>query len=86
MTSIQLPTGATSERTLAVIKEFEAHVASREALDTNLVVHGFSFSGQAPMRPWPSPCSKTGISVMVPRPPKRQSWHKRPWPTAMKAR
>ena len=48
MTSIQLPTGATSERTLAVIKEFEAHVASREALDTNLVVQGFSFSGAGP--------------------------------------
>jgi multidrug efflux pump len=48
MTSIQLPTGATNERTLAVIKEFEAHVASREALDTNLVVQGFSFSGAGP--------------------------------------
>lgn len=85
MTSIQLPTGATSERTLAVIKEFEAHVASREALDTNLVVQGFSFSALAPMRPWPSPCSKTGTSVMVPRLPKRLSWHRPPWPTARKA-
>ncbi|WP_043821237.1 multidrug efflux RND transporter permease subunit [Aeromonas veronii] len=42
MTSIQLPTGATSERTLEVVKAFEAHVASREALDTNLVVQGFT--------------------------------------------
>ncbi|WP_429210401.1 multidrug efflux RND transporter permease subunit [Aeromonas veronii] len=48
MTSIQLPTGATSERTLEVVKAFEAHVASREALDTNLVVLGFSFSGAGP--------------------------------------
>ncbi|TNI98399.1 multidrug efflux RND transporter permease subunit [Aeromonas veronii] len=48
MTSIQLPTGATSERTLEVVKAFEAHVASREALDTNLVVQGFSFSGAGP--------------------------------------
>ncbi|MGN0926921.1 multidrug efflux RND transporter permease subunit [Ectopseudomonas mendocina] len=45
MTSIQLPTGATSERTLDVVKRFEAHVATRPALDTNLVVQGFSFSG-----------------------------------------
>ncbi|BCS51280.1 multidrug efflux RND transporter permease subunit [Aeromonas jandaei] len=48
MTSIQLPTGATSERTLEVVKAFEDHVASREALDTNLVVQGFSFSGAGP--------------------------------------
>ncbi|MCF5766947.1 multidrug efflux RND transporter permease subunit [Aeromonas veronii] len=48
MTSIQLPTGATSERTLEVVKAFETHVASREALDTNLVVQGFSFSGAGP--------------------------------------
>lgn len=48
MTSIQLPAGATSERTLGVIKAFESHVASRKALDTNLVVQGFSFSGAGP--------------------------------------
>ena len=48
MTSIQLPTGATSERTLDVVKAFESHVASRPALETNLVVQGFSFSGSGP--------------------------------------
>ncbi|MEH8260753.1 multidrug efflux RND transporter permease subunit [Aeromonas veronii] len=48
ITAAQLPTGATSERTLEVVKAFEAHVASREALDTNLVVQGFSFSGAGP--------------------------------------
>ncbi|YCH21128.1 multidrug efflux RND transporter permease subunit [Pseudomonas sp. D1-3] len=48
MTSIQLPTGATSERTLDVVKRFEEHVASRPALDANLVVQGFSFSGSGP--------------------------------------
>ncbi|WP_417542489.1 multidrug efflux RND transporter permease subunit [Methylophaga thalassica] len=48
MTSIQLPTGATSERTLEVVKAYEAHVASRPALDTNLVVLGFSFAGSGP--------------------------------------
>ncbi len=48
MTSIQLPTGATSERTLDVVKAFEAHVASRPALAANLVVQGFSFAGSGP--------------------------------------
>ena len=48
MTSIQLPTGATAERTLQVVKEYEAHVASRPALDTNMVVQGFSFAGSGP--------------------------------------
>jgi multidrug efflux pump len=48
MTSIQLPTGATSERTLEVVKTYEAHVASRPALDANMVVLGFSFAGSGP--------------------------------------
>ncbi|MCW0457262.1 efflux RND transporter permease subunit [Xanthomonas sacchari] len=45
MTSIQLPTDATSERTLAVVEAFERHVATRPALASNLVILGFSFSG-----------------------------------------
>lgn len=48
MTSIQLPTGATAERTLNVVKAFEQHAASRPALDSNLVVQGFSFAGSGP--------------------------------------
>ncbi|AVS70947.1 multidrug efflux RND transporter permease subunit [Paracidovorax avenae] len=48
MTSIQLPTGATSERTLDVVKAFESHVASRPGLASNLVIQGFSFSGSGP--------------------------------------
>jgi len=48
MTSIQLPTSATSERTLEVVKKYEAHVATRPALDTNMVVQGFSFAGSGP--------------------------------------
>ncbi len=48
MTSIQLPTGATSERTLDVVKAYEAHVASRPTLDANMVVLGFSFAGSGP--------------------------------------
>ncbi|WP_337244854.1 multidrug efflux RND transporter permease subunit [Luteimonas sp. gir] len=48
MTSIQLPTGATMARTLEVVKTFEAHVASRPAIKSNLVVQGFSFAGSGP--------------------------------------
>ncbi|MBB3343454.1 multidrug efflux RND transporter permease subunit [Luteimonas sp. RC10] len=48
MTSIQLPTGATMARTLEVVKAFEAHVASRPAIKSNLVVQGFSFAGSGP--------------------------------------
>lgn len=48
MTSIQLPTGATAERTLEVVKAYEAHVATRAALDSNMVVMGFSFAGSGP--------------------------------------
>ncbi|EGV27784.1 transporter, hydrophobe/amphiphile efflux-1 (HAE1) family [Thiorhodococcus drewsii AZ1] len=48
MTSIQLPTGATTERTLDVVKAYEAHVASRPGLDANMVVLGFSFAGSGP--------------------------------------
>ncbi|MFD2298590.1 multidrug efflux RND transporter permease subunit [Paracidovorax citrulli] len=48
MTSIQLPTGATSERTLDVVKAFESHVASRPGLASNMVIQGFSFSGSGP--------------------------------------
>tara|TARA_Y100001951_G_scaffold101807_1_gene107357 strand:+ start:53823 stop:56960 length:3138 start_codon:yes stop_codon:yes gene_type:complete len=48
MTSIQLPTGATSERTLDVVKAYEQHVASRPGLDANMVVLGFSFAGSGP--------------------------------------
>ncbi len=48
MTSIQLPTGATSERTLEVVKAYETHVASRPGLDANMVVLGFSFAGSGP--------------------------------------
>ncbi|WP_369943367.1 multidrug efflux RND transporter permease subunit [Xanthomonas medicagonis] len=48
MTSIQLPVGATSERTLEVVKAFEAHVATRPALASNMVIQGFSFAGAGP--------------------------------------
>lgn len=45
ITSIQLPSDATSERTLEVVKQFEAHVASRPGIENNQSILGFSFSG-----------------------------------------
>ncbi|MDN5515465.1 MAG: multidrug efflux RND transporter permease subunit [Pseudomonas sp.] len=42
---IQLPPGATRERTSAVGEELEAFLASREAVATSFLVLGFSFSG-----------------------------------------
>lgn len=48
LTSIQLPSDATAERTLGVVKEFEDTVLGREGVDTNLSIMGFSFSGSGP--------------------------------------
>jgi multidrug efflux pump len=48
MTSIQLPSDATSERTLDAVKRFEAHAASRPGIDSYFSVLGFGFSGSGP--------------------------------------
>lgn len=48
ITSIQLPSDATSERTLGVVKEFEGTVLGRESINTSLSIMGFSFSGAGP--------------------------------------
>jgi multidrug efflux pump len=48
ITSIQLPSDATSERTLDVVKQFEAHVASRPGIENNQSILGFSFAGSGP--------------------------------------
>ncbi|GAA5109845.1 multidrug efflux RND transporter permease subunit [Alloalcanivorax gelatiniphagus] len=45
MASIQLPANATSERTLDVVKAYEAYVMSRPAVDGNMSILGFGFSG-----------------------------------------
>ena len=45
MTSFQLPSDATTERTLDVVKVFEKHVASRPGIEANQSILGFSFSG-----------------------------------------
>lgn len=48
MTSIQLPSDATAERTLEAVKVFERHLASRPAIDNNQTILGFSFAGSGP--------------------------------------
>ena len=48
LTSFQLPGDATVERTLAVVKDFEAHVAARPGLADNESILGFGFSGSGP--------------------------------------
>lgn len=48
LTSIQLPSDATAERTLNVVKEFEDTVLGRAGIETNLSIMGFSFSGSGP--------------------------------------
>lgn len=45
MTSIQLPADATTERTLAVVKQFEQYILSRPAIESTMTVIGFGFSG-----------------------------------------
>ncbi|MBU1296395.1 MAG: multidrug efflux RND transporter permease subunit [Gammaproteobacteria bacterium] len=45
MTTIQLPAGATSERTLDVVEVFDEYIASRPAIASNLSILGFGFSG-----------------------------------------
>lgn len=48
MTSIQLPADATAERTLDVVKTYEAHVASRPGIASNQSILGYSFAGSGP--------------------------------------
>jgi len=45
MTVFQLPADATAERTLASVRAFERHLASRPAIDSNMSILGFGFSG-----------------------------------------
>ena len=48
ITSMQLPSDATMERTLDVVTQFERHVAGRPGIENNQSVLGFSFSGAGP--------------------------------------
>lgn len=48
MSSIQLPSDATMQRTLKVVDLFEDEVARREAVESNIMILGFGFSGSGP--------------------------------------
>ena len=45
MTSFQLPSEATQERTLQVVNEFEQHLKTRPDIKDNISILGFSFAG-----------------------------------------
>lgn len=48
MSIFQLPADATAERTLDVVKAYEAHAASRPTISTNVSIVGFGFAGSGP--------------------------------------
>ena len=60
MTMFQLPSDATTERTMDSIRAYERHLATRPGVDSNMAVLGFGFSGSGPnaamaftnMKPW----------------------------------
>lgn len=45
MTMFQLPAEATAERTIATVKAYERHLATRTAIDSNMSIVGFGMSG-----------------------------------------
>jgi len=48
LTSFQLPSNATQERTLSLVRKFEKHVAARPGIESNISILGFGFSGSGP--------------------------------------
>ena len=48
MSSIQLPSDATMQRTLKVVKQFEDEIAQQRAIESNIMILGFGFSGSGP--------------------------------------
>lgn len=48
MSSIQLPSDATMQRTLNVVKKFEEEIAARPDIESNIMILGFGFSGSGP--------------------------------------
>ncbi|EPL4522998.1 multidrug efflux RND transporter permease subunit [Enterobacter asburiae] len=48
MSSIQLPSDATMQRTLNVVKKFEEEIAVRPDIESNIMILGFGFSGSGP--------------------------------------
>ena len=50
ITAIQLPVGATQQRTLAVVKQIEAYYKKQPEISDVIAVTGFSFNGRGPKR------------------------------------
>lgn len=48
ITTFELPSDATQERTLQLLKMYEEHVASRPGISSNTAIMGFGFSGSGP--------------------------------------
>ena len=48
MTSFQLPSDATAERTSKIVKQFERYLETRTDIKSNMSVLGFGFSGSGP--------------------------------------
>jgi multidrug efflux pump len=55
MSSIQLPSDATMQRTLKVVQKFEEEIASQPAVESNIMILGFGFQALVRTRPWLSP-------------------------------
>ena len=60
MSSLQLPSDATMQRTLKVVEKFEEEIASRPAIESNIMIRALAFQVLAPTRPWPLPRLRTG--------------------------
>lgn len=45
MSSIQLPADATMQRTVKVVQKFEDEIATQQAVESNIMILGFGFSG-----------------------------------------
>jgi multidrug efflux pump len=61
--NVQLPPGATQNRTLAVMQQVEAYMLKQPEVQNMVSVLGFSFSGSARTPRWPSSRSRTGTSA-----------------------
>ncbi|WP_448951231.1 multidrug efflux RND transporter permease subunit [Labrys neptuniae] len=48
ITSFSLPSNATAERTLAIVKQFDRHVVARPDVSSTITVMGYGFTGAGP--------------------------------------
>ena len=78
MTDIQLPPGATYQRTLATTQQMENYYLERSAVADIMSLQGFSFSGQGQNAGLAFVMFRTGASVR----PTSRPWPRRSCPTA----